>query len=252
MSFDPRTSFGPQVAAGYDDTPRGDEAAAVARLAELAGDGPALELAIGTGRIALPLAATGLRVDGVELSQAMIDQLRARPGGDALAVTRGDMAVVVMPDRYRLVYVVFNSLMNLISQDEQVDCVANAARHLTEDGVFVVENVVPDPMYGLRQDRGGVDQYVEAEHIGPDGVTVEVGRFDRVTQRVDKCHVALDGGGVRLDPLALRYIWPSELDLMARLAGLRLHARWGGWSGEPFDARSLRHVSVYGRASRAR
>ncbi|GAA5138167.1 class I SAM-dependent methyltransferase [Pseudonocardia adelaidensis] len=252
MSFDPRTSFGPDVAATYDDTLRGDEAAAVARLAELAGDGPALELAIGTGRIALPLAATGLRVDGVELSQAMIDQLRARPGGEALAVTRGDMAVVEMPDRYRLVYVVFNSLMNLVTQDEQVECVANAARHLTEDGVFVVENVVPDPVYGLRQDRGGVDQYVEAEHIGPDGITIEVGRFDRVTQRVDKCHVRLGGGGVRLDPLALRYIWPSELDLMARLAGLRLLARWGGWAGEPFDSRSLRHVSVYGRESRAR
>jgi SAM-dependent methyltransferase len=247
MSFDPRSSFGPEVAAAYDDTPRGDETAAVARLADLASDGPALELAIGTGRIALPLAATGLRVDGVELSPSMIEQLRAKPGGDSLAVTCGDMAVVELPDRYRLVYVVFNSLMNLITQDEQVDCVANAARHLTDDGVFVVENVVPDAMYGLRQDRGGVDQYVEAEHIGPDGVTVEVGRFDRVTQRVDKCHIGLNGAGVRLDPLALRYVWPSELDLMARLAGLRLRARWGGWSGEPFDARSLRHVSVYGR-----
>jgi SAM-dependent methyltransferase len=247
MSFDPRGTFGPEVAAAYDDIPRGDEAAAVARLADLAGDGPALELAIGTGRIALPLAATGLRVDGVELSPSMIEQLRARPGGDALAVTCGDMAAVELPDRYRLVYVVFNSLMNLITQDQQVECVANAARHLTDDGVFVVENVVPDAMYVLRQDRDGVDQYVDAEHIGPDGVTVEVGRFDRVTQRVDKCHIGLSGAGVRLDPLALRYIWPSELDLMARLAGLRLRARWGGWSGEPFDARSPRHVSVYGR-----
>jgi SAM-dependent methyltransferase len=237
MSFDPRTSFGPRVAAAYDNTPRGDEAAAVARLQDLAGDGPALELAIGTGRIALPLAATGLRVDGIELSPSMIEQLRAKPGGDALAVTCGDMATVELADRYRLVYVVFNSLMNLVTQDEQVECVANAARHLTENGVFVVENVVPDAMYGLRHDRDGVDQYVDAGHIGPDGVTVEV----------DKCHVGLSGEGVHLDPLALRYIWPSELDLMARLAGLRLHARWGGWSGEPFDARSLRHVSVYGR-----
>jgi SAM-dependent methyltransferase len=247
MSFDPRGTFGPEVAAAYDDIPRGDEAAAVARLADLAGDGPALELAIGTGRIALPLAATGLRVDGVELSPSMIEQLRAKPGGDALAVTCADMTAVDLPDRYRLVYVVFNSLMNLVTQDQQVECVANAARHLTDDGVFVVENVVPDAMYVLRQDRDGVDQYVDAEHIGPDGVTVEVGRFDRVTQRVDKCHIGLSGAGVRLDPLALRYIWPSELDLMARLAGLRLRARWGGWSGEPFDARSPRHVSVYGR-----
>ena len=151
-------------------------------------------------------------------------------------------------DRYRLVYVVFNSLMNLVTQDEQVRCVANAAALLGEDGVFVVENVVPDPMYGLRRDRDGVDQYVDAESVDPDGVVVEVGRFDRATQRVDKCHVRLAAGGVAVDPLALRHIWPSELDLMARLAGLRLRERWGGWSGEPFDGRSLRHVSVYGPA----
>jgi SAM-dependent methyltransferase len=248
MSFDPRTSFGPRVAAAYDDTPRGDEAAAVARLGELAGGGPALELAIGTGRIALPLAATGVRVDGIELSPAMVERLRAKPGGHALTVACGDMAVVEMPDRYRLVYVVFNSLMNLLTQDEQVRCVENAARHLADDGLFVVENVVPDAMYGLRPDRSGVDQYVDAEQVGPEGVTVEVGRYDRVTQRVDKCHIGLSEAGFALDPIALRYIWPSELDLMARLAGLQRRARWGGWSGEPFDARSLRHVSVYSRA----
>jgi Methyltransferase domain len=247
MSFDPRGSFGPGIAATYDDRPRGDEEAAVARLAALAGDGPALELAIGTGRIALPLAATGLRVDGIDLSSAMIEQLRRKPGGEALTVTCGDMAVVEMPDRYRLVYIVFNSIMNLLTQDEQVRCVANAARHLTDDGAFVVENVVPDPMYVLRH-RDGVDQYVDTGHVGPDGVAIEVGRYDRVTQRVDKCHVTL-GPGVTLTPLALRYIWPSELDLMARLAGLRLADRWGGWAGEPFDGRSVRHVSVYRRGS---
>ena len=247
MTFDPRDSFGPEIAAVYDDVPRGDEEAAVARLAELAGDGPALELALGTGRLALPLAATGVRVDGIELSQAMIDRLRAKPGGDALTVVHGDMATTTMPERYRLVYVAFNSLMNLITQDDQVRCVANAAQQLREDGVFVVENVVPDLMYGLRPDREGVDQYVDAGAVGPDGVTVEVGRYDRATQRVDKCHVRLGAGGVAVDPLALRYVWPSELDLMARLAGLRLRHRWGGWAGEPFDGRSLRHVSVYGQ-----
>lgn len=118
----------------------------MARLAELAGTGPALEFAVGTGRIALPLAATGLRVDGIELAPAMIERLRAKPGGDALTVTCGDMATTDMPDRYLLVYVVFDSLMNLITQDEQVRCVANAARHLADDGLFVVENVVPDAM----------------------------------------------------------------------------------------------------------
>lgn len=247
MPFDPRDSFGPGVAAAYDDVPLGDEDAAVARLATLAGEGPVLELAVGTGRLALPLAATGVRVDGVELSAAMIERLREKDGGREMTVVQGDMATAELPDRYRLVFVAFNSLMNLVTQDEQVACVANAARHLTDDGLFVVEIVVPDAMYGLRHDRDGVDQYVDATRIGPDGVSVEVGRFDRTTQRVDKCHVGLGAGGQTLDPLALRYVWPSELDLMARLAGLRRRERWGGWSGEPFTGRSLRHVSVYGR-----
>lgn len=248
MEFDPSDSFGPEVAAHYDDAPRGDEEAAVARLVALARGGPALELAIGTGRIALPLAATGVRVDGIELSAAMIEQLRARPGGQQLHVVQGDMAEVTLPGRYRLVFVVFNSIMNLVTQDEQVRCVMNAAQHLAGDGVFVVENVVPDLMYALRPDRDGVDQYVEAGAVGPRGVRIETGRFDRATQRVDKCHVHLGVGGVRLDPLALRYVWPSELDLMARLAGLRLRERRGGWSGEPFDGGALRHVSIYERS----
>jgi SAM-dependent methyltransferase len=246
MRFDPSTSFGPEVAAGYDDEPRGDEEAAVARLSELAGPGPALELAIGTGRIALPLAATGMRVDGIDLSAAMLERLRAKPGGAALRVTHGDMATVELSDRYRLVYIVFNSLMNLLTQDEQVACVANAARHLSDDGVFVVEIVVPDAMYGLRQ-RDGVDQFVDAERVDDDGVTLEVGRFDRASQRVDKNHLRIGDGGISHGRIALRYVWPSELDLMARLAGLRLHERRGGWGGGAFDGRSLRHVSVYGR-----
>lgn len=247
MPFDPFSSFGESVAAGYDDHPRGDEQAAVARLAALACDGPALEMAVGTGRIALPLAATGLRVDGVEQSTAMIKRLRAKSGGGALAVTQGDMAAVTLPDRYRLVFVVFNSIMNLVTQDDQVRFVANAARHLGDDGVFVVECVVPDPMYRLAQ-RGGVDQYTHTAGVGPDGVHLDVGRYDRVTQRVDKCDVRIGERGISRDPLALRYVWPSELDLMARLAGLELRHRWGGWCGEPFTATSGFHVSVYGRA----
>lgn len=246
MPFDPFTSFGESVAARYDDEPRGDEDAAVARLAALAGDGPACEMAIGTGRIALPLAATGLRTDGVEQSEAMIERLRAKPGGDALTVTRGDMAAVTLPERYRLVFVVFNSIMNLVTQDDQVRFVANAARHLADDGLFLVECVVPDPMYRLEQ-RDGVDQYTHTAGVGTDGVHLDVGRYDRVTQRVDKCHVRIGERGITRDALALRYVWPSELDLMARLAGLGLRHRWGGWDGEPFTATSRFHVSVYGR-----
>jgi hypothetical protein len=176
----------------------------------------------------------------------MLDRLRTRPGGDALRVVEGDMATVELADRYRLVYIAFNSLMNLLTQEEQVRAVANAARHLTHDGVFVVELVVPDPMYQLRR-RDGVDQFVDAEEVDEDGVTIEVGRYDRATQRVDKNHLRLGAGGITSGPIALRYVWPSELDLMAQLAGLRRRERWGGWTGEPFDGRSLRHVSVYGR-----
>ena len=247
MDFDPFTSFGPDVAAHYDDAPRGDEDAAVARLTALAAGGPVLELAIGTGRLALPLAERGLRVHGVEQSEAMIEQLRGRPGGDAIGVTRGDMARAELPDRYRLVFVAFNSLMNLVTQDEQVRCVANAARHLDDDGVFVVENVCPDPMYRLDQ-RDGVDQYAHVGDVSAAGVHLDVGRYDRVTQRVDKCHVRIGEQGITRDVLALRYVWPSELDLMARLAGLELRERHGGWSGEPFTAESRLHVSVYGPA----
>lgn len=249
MDFDPSDSFGRAVAARYDDIPRGDEEVAVTRLAALAGEGAVLELAVGTGRLALPLAATGRRVDGVELSEAMIERLRAKPGGAEMRVTQGDMATMTLPDRYSLVFVAFNSIMNLVTQDEQVACVANAARHLADDGVFVVENVVPDPMYALTQDRDGVDQYVQTSAIDAEGVRIETGRFDRATQRVDKCHVHVGSDGVRLDPLVLRYVWPSELDLMARLAGLHLRERHGGWAGEPFDGRSIRHVSVYSRGN---
>ncbi|MFP5068448.1 class I SAM-dependent DNA methyltransferase [Pseudonocardia nantongensis] len=248
MDFDPFTSFGPQVAAHYDDHPRGDEKAAVARLAALAAGGPVCELAIGTGRLALPLAAAGIRVDGVEQSAAMIERLQAKPGGGEPTVVHGDMAEVDLPGRYRLVFVAFNSLMNLTTQDAQVRCVTNAARHLDDEGVFVVENVCPDPMYRLER-RDGVDQYCHAAGISTTGVHLDVGRYDRVTQRVDKCHVRIGEHGITRDTLALRYVWPSELDLMARLAGLELRERHGGWSDEPFTADSRLHVSVYGRRS---
>lgn len=240
--FDPMTSFGEDVAASYDDIVRGDETETVACLRELAAGGPVLELAIGTGRIGLPLAATGLRVDGIEQSEAMVARLRAKPGGDRIAVTMGDMAEVGVCGDYRLVYLVFNTLFNLLTQDDQVRCFQNVARHLAADGRFLVEACVPDPMYALRG-----DQHVDAESLGTDRVTLDVGRFDRVTQLLDECHVTLGPQGIRIAPIVTRFVWPSEMDLMARLAGLRLHGRWAGWRREPFDSRSLRHVSVYGR-----
>lgn len=241
VRFDPMNSFGEDVAASYDDTLRGDEAETVDCLRQLAGDGPVLELAIGTGRIGLPLAATGVRVDGIEQSAAMIARLRGKPGGDQIEVTPGDMAEVPVPGTYRLIYLVFNTLFNLLTQDDQVRCFQNVARHLTDDGVFLVEAAVPDPMYAVR------DQYVDAEAVATDHVTLDVGRYDRATQLLDECHVTLAADGIRLSPIVTRFVWPSEMDLMARIAGLRLHSRSGGWQREPFDTRSVRHVSVYGR-----
>ena len=239
--FDPMSSFGRAVAASYDDAPRGDEAETVACLQDLASGGPVLEFAIGTGRIVLPLAATGVTVHGIEQSKATIDRLRAKPGADAITVTEGDMSQVRLTGRYRLVYLVFNTFYNLLTQDDQVRCFENAARHLDDDGVFLIEAALPGPQYRLER------QYVDAEAVELDKVVLDVGRYDPVTQLLDECHVNLSRDGIRLFPIVTRFAWPSEMDLMARLAGLRLHARWGGWLHEPFTANSWRHVSVYGR-----
>lgn len=235
-------SFGEDVAERYRDVQRGDEVAAVAFLEQLAGRGPVLELAIGIGRIALPLAARGLRVDGVDISPAMLAQLRAKPGGDAIAVTVGNFADVPVPGTYRLIFIVWNTLFNLLTQDEQVRCFENVAAHLTADGAFVVEAYVPAFLYRLRH-----DQYVDAEAIEVDEVRLDVLRHDMATQTIEESHVSLSAAGVRLNPVVQRYAWPSELDLMARLAGLRLKERWGGWNREPFNSASSVHVSVYGR-----
>ncbi len=236
-------SFGPETAAVYDqEEVRGDEAETVAFLADLAGDGPVLELAIGTGRIGLPLAATGVRVDGIERSEAMVARLRDKSGGGGLDVTIGDMAEVQLPGRYRLVYVVFNTFFNLLTQDAQVRCFERAAAHLTDDGAFLIEAGTPGRLHRL--DRG---QYVDAEEIRPDRVTLDVGQYDAATQIYDESHVSIGTDGIRLSPIVTRYCTPSELDLMARIAGLRLHDRWSGWNGEPFTAESTRHVSVWGR-----
>jgi SAM-dependent methyltransferase len=240
--YEPIMSFGEDVAEMYRDVQRGDEIAAVAFLEQLAGHGPALELAIGAGRIALPLAARGIRVDGVEISPAMITQLRAKPGGDEISVTIGDFAEVPASGAYRLIFVVWNTLFNLLTQDDQVRCFQNVADHLTDDGSFVVEAYVPAFLYRLRN-----DQYVEAETIRVDEVRLDVLRHDMATQMIEESHVSLSSAGVSLNPVVQRYAWPSELDLMARIARLRLKYRWGGWNREPFNSTSSTHVSVYGR-----
>ncbi len=238
--FDPATSFGPEVSRRYDDHLRGDEAETVDFLAGLAG-GSALELAIGTGRIAIPLTERGVRVDGIELSPDMVARIPDKPDGDKVDVTGGDMASASAPrDQYPLVYLVFNTIYNILTQDGQVRCFENVARHLTTDGVFVVEAAVPSAWL-----RG--DQFVNVEYLGADEVVLDVNRYDAVTQILDENHVTLTKDGLRFGPISCRLIWPGEMDLMARIAGLRLVDRWGGWKQEPFTAASNRHVSVYAR-----
>ena len=240
--YEPVMSFGEDVARTCRDVRRGDEVSAVAFLEQLAGPGPALELAIGTGRIALPLAARGIRVDGIDISPAMVDQLRAQPGGDQLSVTIGDFADVPVTGAYRLIFVVWNTFFNLLSQEDQVRCFENVAAHLTDEGSFVVEAFVPTFLYQLRN-----HQYVDAEAIEVDEVRLDLLRHNAATQMLEESHVTLSPAGIRLNPVVQRYTWPCELDLMARIAGLRLKERWGGWEREPFNSSSSAHVSVYGR-----
>lgn len=238
--YDPASYFGPDAAQHYDDRPRGDEADAARLLAELAGEGPALEFAIGTGRIALPLAQRGVEVHGIELSPHMIERLRAKPGGADLPVALGDMARTRIEGRYRLVYLVYNTIFNLLTQDDQVACFQNAARHLTDDGAFLVETAVPSAWIDP-------PNYVRPEWIAADAIGFDVARYDPVTQILDENHVRLTADGIAFSPIVCRLAWPSELDLMARLAGLTLTERWGGWHKQPFTADSLLHVSVYRR-----
>lgn len=242
-NYEPGMSFGEDVARVYDKlTQRGDEDETVAYLEQLANGGPALELAIGTGRIALPLAERGIPVDGIDISEPMVAQLRAKPGGDRISVTIGDFADVAVDGVYKLIYVVFNTFHNLLTQDDQVRCFQNVAAHLAEDGVFLIEALLPGRYHRLRD-----HQYVDAEDVGVDYVRLDVARHDPVNQLLEESHVTLSAKGVHLNPIVTRYVWPSELDLMARLAGLRLKERYAGWKREPLIADSTRHVSVYGR-----
>src|SRR5215203_3572208 len=201
-------SFGEDTAEIYDDGPRGDEAHAVAFLAEIAKGGPALELAVGTGRIALPLAETGIHIDGVDLSEPMVARLRSKPGGADLDVTFGNFADVPVEDSYRLIYVVYNTFFNLLTQDDEVRCFENVAKHLEADGVFVIETMVPSWLYGLRD-----GQHVDAEDIQVDEVWLDVAKHDAVGQRLLETHVRLRSDGVALFPIVQRYAWPAEMDL---------------------------------------
>lgn len=240
-TFDPASSFGPDVAAHYDDHPRGDEEAAAAFLVYLAQGRRALEFGIGTGRVALALAARGIHVDGIDLSPHMVERLRAKPGGAQINVTIGDMSVATTGRRYGLVYLVFNTIFNLLTADDQIRCFANAARHLTADGHFVVETALPHAWIAP-----GKSDYVHAEHVGADTVVLDVARYDPVTQLLEENHVRLTAHGITMRPIVCRLITPGEMDLMARIAGMHLVERFANWQRSVFDAHSNAHISVYG------
>ena len=240
--FDDPEFFGERWADAYVQGPGPDgpdPALAVEFLAGLSDGGRVLELAIGTGRVGLPLAGRGVTVEGVEASAQMVARLRAKPGGEQIPVTIGDLADVPVTGPFRLVYLVFNTLFNLPSQDRQIACFRNVAKVLDPDGMFVIECLVPDP---ARFDRG---QRVEALAVTEDSATIEVFRHDPVAQRYSTQKITFSGQGIRMLPVALRYAWPSELDLMAGQAGLRLTERYAGWDRRPFGSDSISHVSVY-------
>lgn len=240
-AYRPET-YGDRIAGVYDELYSDlDTEGAVETLAELAAGGPVLELAIGTGRLALPLAKRGLEVHGIDASEAMVAKLREKPGGADTPVTIGDFADVGVDGSYALIFVAANTLFALLTQEDQLRCFENVAAHLADGGVFVVEAFFPDL---ARFDR---NQRVEVVRLDTDEVMLDVSRHDPVGQRVASSHVVVTGDGIRLYPVHIRYAFPSELDLMAKLAGLELRERWGGWGREPFTAGSPRHVSVYGR-----
>lgn len=238
----PEDYFGKNVAERYDESSADmfDPAVvepAVAFLAELAGGGAALELGIGTGRIALPLSQRGVRVHGIDLSEAMVAKLREKPGGEEIPVTIGDFATTRADGTFALAYLVFNTISNLTTQDAQVACFQNVAAHLEPGGCFVIEVGVP----GLRALPPGKTSQVfdlSEEHIGID-------EYDVASQGLVSHHFWPAEGTWERRSIPFRYTWPAELDLMARLAGMTLRERWSGWNREPFTSESTKHVSVW-------
>lgn len=206
-------------------------------LAALAGEGRALELGIGTGRIALPLARRGVPVHGIDLSEPMVEQLLAKPGGSAIGVTIGDFSTTRVEGRFSLAYLVYNTIENLTSQDAQVACFGNVAAHLAPGGRFVIECMVPD-LRRLPYGTASVVFDISDDHWGID-------EYDVVRQGLVSHHFTRVGDGVEYSAGPFRYVWPAELDLMARLAGMRLVERWAGWRHEPFTSESRKHVSVW-------
>ena len=238
----PEDHFGEQVAARYDESSADMFQPAVLDptvdfLAELAGNGAALELGIGTGRVALPLSRRGVPVHGIDLSAAMVARLREKPGAERIGVTIGDFATTTVEGRFTLAYLVFNTIENLTSQDEQIACFQNVAAHLEPGGCFVIETGIPS----LQRLPPG--ETVRAFAVTPTYLGFD--EFDVVNQGLISHHYTVVDGRLELHSVPFRYVWPSELDLMARIAGMRLRERWSDWQREPFTSDSRKHVSVW-------
>ena len=240
MAHDDSASYGDRVAAVYDTWYKlGDAEAEAALLADLADGGRVLELGIGTGRIALPLAAKGVEVHGIDASTKIVDQMRAKPGGASIPVTIGDMADVPVDGEFSLIFVVFNTLFMLTTQEAQVRCVRNVAAHLTSGGRFVVHAFVPDTS------RYSQDQALSVRDVGAASVRLDASIYDPQEQQVTSTQIRIAEDGIQLVHAKLRFAYPPELDLMAQLAGLSLEHRWGSFAREPFTADSAFHVSIY-------
>lgn len=239
MNFYSEETYGESVAGVYDEWFSEYDPRAIDMLAELAHGGRALELGIGTGRFALPLSAKNVEVHGIDAATSMISRLQAKPGSERITVTHGNFADVPVTGKFELVYIVFNTFFALSSQDEQVRCFRNVAAHLSPDGYFVIEAFVPD----MTRFTGG--QVNWATKVTTDEVQLDVGQHNAATQQVISQKVVIKDRDVRLYPVQIRYAWPSELDLMAQLAGLRLHERWSNWQREPFSSESGKHISIF-------
>jgi trans-aconitate methyltransferase len=236
------STYGDEIAEIYDQLYSEVDPACIDFLAEAAGPGPALELGIGTGRIALPLVQRGVALEGIDASEAMVARLRTKEGGADIPVKMGSFERFTLDRRFRLIYVVFNTFFGLPGQDAQLQCFHCVASHLSPDGRFAIEAFVPD--------LARYDRFQSVRLIGVSGQTVQmdVAQLDPVAQHIESRHVFVSEDGIRIFPVRLRYAYPPELDLMALNAGLKLEARWGSWSKEPFTRDSGKHISVYGRA----
>lgn len=232
-------TYGERIASIYDEWYAKYDDATIETLNELAQGGRALELGIGTGCIALPLQQKGVTVHGIDASPAMIAKLRSKPNGDKIPVTLGNFADVAVEGQYALIYVLFNTFFALLTQEEQMRCMRNVAQQLGPAGSFVVEAFVPD------LGRFSGQQALRVVSIGENEVRLDASQIDPVTQQITSRHIVLAEQGVQLYPVKLRYAWPTELDLMARLAGLQLKHRWGSWQKAAFSADSGKHISVY-------